>query len=104
MPPLLWKIVLGVALGLVIVRGGGPALVRLLLPVLIIYFGYKFIQRLAAAKLGEMAARMQEAARQAQDAAGHQTYDRGPTIEICPKCGHQKSPTSSCQCNGQNPS
>lgn len=107
MPPIFWKIVLGVALGFVIIRGGGPALIRLLLPVVLVYFGYKAIQRLAATKLAELSERMREAQRQAQQ-RGRGDYEawpggpgqnnQGPTIEICPGCGFQKSPKNMCTC------
>lgn len=100
---LVWKIVLGIALGIVIIRGGGPALLRLALPAAIIYFGYKFVQRLAAAKLQNLAAKMQDAVNQAQQQ--HQDYNNPnssqphqQTIEICATCGHQKSPGNYCKC------
>lgn len=114
MPSLLWKIILGVAIGLVIIRGGGPALIRLALPVALVYFGYKALQRLAAAKLGDFAERMKKASRQAQNQR-RGPNSRGPfsrgdyeawpeydeqqkTIEICPACGFQKSPKKLCTC------
>lgn len=97
MPPLFWKIILGVALGVVVIRGGGPALIRLLLPVLLVYFGYKAVQRIAAAKLADLSERMREAQRRGP--GGQYGEGSQPTIEICPNCGYQKSPQNMCTCS-----
>lgn len=96
MPSLLWKILLGVAIGLVIIRGGGPALLRLALPVVVIYLGYKALQRLAATKLAELAQRMRD-----HQPGSYQDSQQGhqQTIEICPQCGHQRSPQNFCTCS-----
>ena len=88
----IYKIGIGVALGLLIVRGGFVALISLgkvALPFVVGYLAYKQIQKLLQ-PIGQSGKRP-DSFHSSSSSSSH-----AETIEICPKCGHEKKARHRC--------
>lgn len=88
-----WYVALAIVAVFFIVRSGGLAalqpLLKFLLPVAVVYW--------LVARIRKKLLPFKRAFEQMQ-ARSYPGETEGPTIQICPKCGHQKDGRGGCKC------